>query len=99
MNVQPDLLLPHMEQLIQYMLVCNQDQHEDVALEAAEFWMAFMDAEVDPQMLKPILQQLVPVLLKNMVSERLGWRVGWVGGREARCDSKRWDWRGEGGAG
>jgi transportin-1 len=70
MNVQPDLLLPHMEQLIQYMLVCNQDQHEDVALEAAEFWMAFIDAEVDPQMLKPIFQQLVPVLLKNMVCWR-----------------------------
>jgi len=54
-------------QLIEYMLRSNEDTEEAVALEAAEFWMAFMEAEADPELLKDYLPRLIPVLLKNMV--------------------------------
>lgn len=66
--VRPDTLTPHLSQIIEYMLMSNQDGDEGVALESAEFWMAFCNADVDADMLKPFLPKLVPVLMKNMVS-------------------------------
>ena len=47
---------------------------EGVALESCEFWSAFCEASVaqpdrlNPEILRPFLGRLVPVLLKNMVS-------------------------------
>ena len=38
-----------------------------MALESCEFWSAFCEAAVSPDVLRPFLPQLVPVLLKNMV--------------------------------
>ncbi len=45
-----------------------------MALESCEFWSAFCEAAVsqpdrlNPEILRPFLGRLVPVLLKNMVS-------------------------------
>ena len=45
-----------------------------MALESCEFWSAFCEAAVsqperlNPEVLRPFLGRLVPVLLKNMVS-------------------------------
>jgi hypothetical protein len=33
-------------QVIEYMLASNEDGDEGVALESAEFWMAYLDCEV-----------------------------------------------------
>lgn len=65
-------------QVIEYMLASNQDSHEGVALESAEFWMAFLEAEADREVLQPFLPKLIPVLLKNMV--RALWWAGMLGG-------------------
>ena len=48
-----------------------------MALESCEFWSAFCEAAVsqpdrlNPEILRPFLGRLVPVLLKNMVSRNL----------------------------
>jgi hypothetical protein len=49
------------------LLLPLQDTHEEVAVEAAEFWMTFCDVDMDLQLLQPVLTRLIPVLLKNMV--------------------------------
>ena len=51
----------------------GQSGDEGVALESCEFWSAFCEAAVSqperlsPEVLRPYLGRLVPVLLKNMV--------------------------------
>jgi transportin-1 len=50
-----------------------QSGDEGVALESCEFWSAFCEAAVvepdriSPDVLRPFLGRLIPVLLKNMV--------------------------------
>lgn len=66
----PNKLGPYMAQIIEYMIKRTQDQDEDVALESCEFWTAFCEAQIDPNILKPFLPQLVPILLKNLVCAR-----------------------------
>ena len=53
-------------------LAWRQSGDEGVALESCEFWSAFCEAAVaqpdrlSPDVLRPFLGRLVPVLLKNM---------------------------------
>eukprot|EP00798_Chlamydomonas_sp_ICE-L_P031863 gene31863-7069_t len=51
----------------EYMLAMNEGEDETVALESCEFWMAFCEAQLDPELLRPFLPRLIPVLMKNMV--------------------------------
>lgn len=67
LSIQPDRLQPFLYQIIEYMLSSNEHADHDVALESCEFWMAFCDAELDPELLKPFLPRLIPLLMKNMV--------------------------------
>eukprot|EP00879_Flechtneria_rotunda_P017533 GHRR01018382.1.p1 GENE.GHRR01018382.1~~GHRR01018382.1.p1 ORF type:complete len:732 (+),score=218.13 GHRR01018382.1:287-2482(+) len=66
-TVHPELLEAHLPQLIEYMIISNQDANESVALEAAEFWLAFCESELGIDLLQPVLNRLIPVLMKNMV--------------------------------
>ncbi|KAF6260222.1 ARM repeat-containing protein [Scenedesmus sp. NREL 46B-D3] len=65
--VHPELLQPQLPQLIEYMLVSNQDADDEVALEAAEFWLAFCESDLGMELLIPVMSRLIPVLMKNMV--------------------------------
>lgn len=67
LHLQADRLEPHMCDIIEYMLKSTQESDEGVALESCEFWSAFCEAQINPQMLRPFLPRLIPVLLKNMV--------------------------------
>ncbi|KAH9321782.1 hypothetical protein KI387_016421, partial [Taxus chinensis] len=67
LEVRPDFLQPHMRNVIEYMLQANQDADEEVALESCEFWSAFCEAHLPPQILKEFLPRLIAVLLSNMV--------------------------------
>lgn len=60
-------LMPYLKDIIAYMLSSTQDSDGAVALESCEFWMAFVEAQMDPNVLRPFLPQLLPILLKNMV--------------------------------
>lgn len=45
-----------------------QDADDEVALEAAEFWLAFCESDLGMELLVPVMARLIPVLMKNMVS-------------------------------
>ena len=60
---------PAIPQVIEYMLASNEHSDHEVAVESCEFWQSFCDAELDPELLRPFLPRLIPVLMKNMVWE------------------------------
>ncbi len=65
---RPDVLIPHMTSVVDFMLYSTQDKEdEEVALEACEFWLTFAE---DPELvnqLRPFLPKVIPVLLDSMV--------------------------------
>ncbi|GAX84819.1 hypothetical protein CEUSTIGMA_g12240.t1 [Chlamydomonas eustigma] len=65
--IQPDRLSPYLYQVIEYMLASNEHADQEVALESCEFWSCFCDAELEPELLRPFLPRLIPMLMKNMV--------------------------------
>lgn len=67
LEVCPTVLLPHMPNLVEYMLFCTQSDDPDLALEACEFWLVFAEQDELRDQLRPYLQTVVPVLLKGMV--------------------------------
>lgn len=67
----PDKLAPEMNNLVDYMLYSTQDKDEDVALEAAEFWLQFAEEPRLVDQLRPNLPRIIPVLLKCMVYSEL----------------------------
>ncbi|KAF4044786.1 HEAT-like repeat [Phytophthora infestans] len=70
LEVGVQYLVPHLDSIIQFILRANQDEDENVALEACEFWASFCDLrefnDIKP-MLQPYLAQIVPLLFQRMV--------------------------------
>lgn len=66
LDVRMDRLLPHMAQIIEYMLIRTQDTDEGVALEASEFWLSLAEQNVCKDVLTPYLGQLAPILVRGM---------------------------------
>jgi len=68
-------IMPHMKQVVEFMLQATSDRKEEVALEACEFWSTMCEAHhkhrLDPNILKSYLRALVPILLKGMVYNQL----------------------------
>ncbi|KAL7309113.1 hypothetical protein PS15m_011232 [Mucor circinelloides] len=60
-------LLPHLDQLIEYMIFCNQSENTKVALEACEFWHQFARLEDIHDYLLPFLPRVVPVILNSLI--------------------------------
>lgn len=63
----PNVLLPQMPSLVDYMLFCTQSDDADLALEACEFWLVFAEQDDLREQLRPYLPKIVPVLIKGMV--------------------------------
>ncbi|KAK2728037.1 hypothetical protein QYM36_008496, partial [Artemia franciscana] len=66
LEVRLDRLSPHMNNIIEYMLLRTQDQNDIVALEACEFWLSLAEQQVCRDVLGPFLPRLIPVLIKGM---------------------------------
>ncbi|KAK9497607.1 hypothetical protein O3M35_004303 [Rhynocoris fuscipes] len=66
LDVRMDRLIPHMHDIIEYMLTRTQDSDEGVALEACEFWLSLADQQICKEVLRPHLSALVPILVKGM---------------------------------
>uniref|UniRef100_A0A8C4H3T7 Transportin-1 n=1 Tax=Dicentrarchus labrax TaxID=13489 RepID=A0A8C4H3T7_DICLA len=66
LEVRLDRLLPHMHNIVEYMLQRTQDQDENVALEACEFWLTLAEQPVCKEVLCGHLSQLTPVLVNGM---------------------------------
>ncbi|KAI8342075.1 armadillo-type protein [Chlamydoabsidia padenii] len=63
----PEVLLPHMPNLVDYMLYSTMSDEEDLALEACEFWLVFAEMDMFREQLHGYLPKIIPVLLKCMV--------------------------------
>lgn len=67
LEVCPEVLFPHMPDLVRYMIFCTRSEDPDLALEACEFWLVFAEQDELRDQLRPYLPTVVPVLLKGMV--------------------------------
>lgn len=66
LEVRMDRLIPHMANIIEYMLIRTQDADESVALEACEFWLSLAEQAICREVLRPHLNRLVPILVRGM---------------------------------
>jgi len=66
LEVKQEYLMPHIGDVIKYMLHSTGDPDENVALEACEFWSALAELPVCKDVLPGFLPQLIPILLKCM---------------------------------
>ncbi|KAK7866834.1 hypothetical protein R5R35_006012 [Gryllus longicercus] len=66
LEVRMDRLIPHMHNIIEYMLMRTQDPDEGVALEACEFWLSLAEQPICKEALSSHLTRLVPILVRGM---------------------------------
>ncbi|KAJ1565247.1 hypothetical protein HK096_003826, partial [Nowakowskiella sp. JEL0078] len=60
-------MAPQLNPIVEYILKAMNDEDEDVALEACEFWSVFADREENATLLRPYLKFVVPILLEKMI--------------------------------
>ncbi len=67
-DIRPNVVQPHMAGLVDYMTIQQRNTDDpDLALEAAEFWLAISENDKMCATLGPYLDKIVPVLLESMV--------------------------------
>ncbi|XP_077981627.1 transportin-1-like isoform X3 [Glandiceps talaboti] len=66
LEVRMDRLIPHMANIIEYMLLRTQDSDDVVALEACEFWLTLAEQPICKEVLSGHLPRLIPVLVNGM---------------------------------
>lgn len=60
-------IAPQLPNIAEFMLMRTQDENDETALEACEFWLAFAEnPPVCKEVIGPILPKLLPVLVKCM---------------------------------
>ncbi|ULU04712.1 hypothetical protein L5515_013596 [Caenorhabditis briggsae] len=60
-------MMPHLPNVIEYIIKKTQDHNESIALEACEFWLSIAENnEICRTMVLPHLDKLIPVLLGSM---------------------------------
>ncbi|KAK4150389.1 importin subunit beta-2 [Chaetomidium leptoderma] len=66
-DTRPDKLLPHLGGLVEYIIAQQKSDDEDLACEAAEFWLSVGVHDDLWRNLDPYIQKIIPVLLECMV--------------------------------
>ena len=67
-DIRPNLVQPHMAGLVDFMAVQQRSVDDpELALEAAEFWLAVSENDKMCATLGPYLHKIIPVLLESMV--------------------------------
>lgn len=67
-ELRPDMLAPHLEGLVNYILTQQQSSGDpELALDAAEFWLSVGEQEQLRGLMGPYLEQIIPILLAGMV--------------------------------
>ncbi|KAF2849216.1 ARM repeat-containing protein, partial [Plenodomus tracheiphilus IPT5] len=67
-DIAPQAIIPHMEGLVDYMVEQQRNvKNQELALDAAEFWLCVGEDEKMREHLGPYLSKIVPVLLSSMV--------------------------------
>jgi len=59
-------LVPHMNNIVEYMMIRTQDSSDYVALEACEFWLSLAEHPICKDALRPHLPKLLPILVRGM---------------------------------
>eukprot|EP00158_Paraphelidium_tribonemae_P006119 Partr_v1_DN27682_c0_g1_i2_m64839 putative Transportin len=63
----PEVVLPGLASISDFMVFSAQDENTDVALDACEFWLAFAEHDELKDHLESIVPRLLPILMKRMV--------------------------------
>lgn len=67
-DARPNMLAPHLEGLVSYIIAQQQGQGDpELALDAAEFWLALGEQDQLRVLMGPYLERVVPVLLQGMI--------------------------------
>ena len=66
-ETRPDKLQPHIGGLVDYIITQQTSDDEDLACEAAEFWLAVGEHDNLWRALEPYINKIIPVLLQCMV--------------------------------
>lgn len=66
-DTRPDKLTPHISGLVDYIITQQKSEDEELACEAAEFWLATGEHDNLWQALGPYIHKIIPVLLDCMV--------------------------------
>lgn len=67
-EIRPEKLVPHMSGLVEYTIIQQRNQEDpELALDAAEFWLAVGEHEQLRTTLAPYLTRVIPLLLESMV--------------------------------
>ncbi|EEQ89684.1 hypothetical protein RJZ56_000149 [Blastomyces dermatitidis] len=67
-DIAPDKLVPHIAGLVDYVLMQQHDPEDpELALDAAEFWLAVGEQKKLQEPLVPYLGKIIPVLLRSMI--------------------------------
>ncbi|KAI0543309.1 armadillo-type protein [Xylaria curta] len=66
-ETRPDKLQPHLPGLVDYILSQQQGDDEELACDAAEFWLAVGEHENLWESLTPYIGKIIPILLECMV--------------------------------
>jgi len=66
----PEKLIPHLDGLVTYVLIQQQNQEDpELALDAAEFWIVAGEQDRLQQALAQFMPKVIPVLLQSMIYE------------------------------
>lgn len=65
-EIRPDVLVPHLHIVIQYMIERSKDKEDEIALEACEFWLTVPENEYGKDVVKQYLHQLIPFFMEKM---------------------------------
>ncbi|KAJ8309625.1 hypothetical protein KUTeg_012832 [Tegillarca granosa] len=65
-EVRMDRLIPHINSIIEYMMLRTQDEDDSVALEACEFWLSLAEQPICKDVLTSHIERLIPILVKGM---------------------------------
>ncbi|PGH03615.1 hypothetical protein AJ79_07304 [Helicocarpus griseus UAMH5409] len=67
-DIAPDKLVPHIPGLVEYVLMQQHNPEDpELALDAAEFWLAVGEQKKLQEPLEPFLGRIIPVLLRSMI--------------------------------
>jgi transportin-1 len=66
-ETRPDKLLPHISGLVDYIISQQTNDDEELATEAAEFWLVIGEHDNLWEALRPYVHKIIPVLLQCMV--------------------------------
>lgn len=66
-ELNPEVLIPVLDSVVEFMLINTQDDDKELALEAADFWLVFCEQETMHIHLQRFLPRVIPILLKCMI--------------------------------